>query len=799
MAENGIEIFLEIGAKPTLTKMGKSCLDNNSNSLWLSSLHPETENWSMLLESLKQLYLRGVEIDWSGFDRDYARQRLALPNYPFQGERYWLDRDLPSPQQFDRASSNIQTQSPTEINLNRNVLAELPGTEKQSFLEFYLCQIIAKIIGANDQKIPADRPLNRLGLDSIMAIELKNNLETCLAVEVKMTLLLQGVTIAQLATEILQEVANAEKDLVLPTISPDPQSRYLPFPLNEIQQAYWMGRTNIFELGNVSTHVYLEFASNLAIDRLERAWNRVILQHEMLRCIILPNGEQKILAEVPPFQIEIIDLRGLDSERVDTQLEAIRSRLAYQVRQLDSYPLFDLCAIRLQDQNYRLCFSIENIIADAASLGSLFRDWHRFDRNPHSEIQPLELSFRDYVLSLNSLEKSSRYQRAWTYWQKRLADLPNAPELPLAKSIATVKQPHFVRRTHKLTPDFWQPLKQKFLDTGLTLSGGLLAAFAEIIALWSKNPRFTITLTTFNRFPIHPQVNQLVGDFTSLNLLAIDYSKTDNFNTRAKQVQLQLWEDLNYSEVSGIGLLRELAKQRNIGTGASFPVVFTSLLGNPQIKDSDRDSPLTWLGEIVWGISQTPQVFLDHQVYEEAGSLIFNWDAVEELFPTGLLDDMFAAYCHLLESLATEKIWQLDRSSQLIPKNQLQKFNAVNSTDLPITEELLDSLFLEQVAKQPQQLAIITSDRSLTYQELCDRAYELSKQLQDLGASSDRLIAVMMEKGWEQVVATLAILLTGAAYLPIDPELPRDRQKYLLEKGEVNLILTQSWLKDNLN
>ncbi|NJQ97255.1 MAG: hypothetical protein HC784_05360 [Hydrococcus sp. CSU_1_8] len=76
----------------------------------------------------------------------------------------------------------------------------------------------------------------------------------------------------------------------------------------------------------------------MAIDRLERAWNRVILQHEMLRCIILPNGEQKILAEVPPFQIEIIDLRGLDSERVDTQLEAIRSRLAYQVRQLDSYP-----------------------------------------------------------------------------------------------------------------------------------------------------------------------------------------------------------------------------------------------------------------------------------------------------------------------------------------------------------------------------------------------------------------------------------------------------------------------------
>ncbi|MGF1539546.1 MAG: beta-ketoacyl synthase N-terminal-like domain-containing protein, partial [Pleurocapsa sp.] len=799
MAANGIDIFLEVGAKPTLSKMGRSCLEKDSQSLWLSSLDPKTEDWLVLLASLKQLYLRGVEINWSGFDRDYSRQCLALPNYPFQRERYWIDEELPSPL-ISVQSIDTETSQPTEINLNREILAALPEPEQQSCLESYLCKTIAKVMGANGKTIPVDCPLDRLGLDSIMAIELKNHLETCLAVEVKMTLLLQGISIAQIAREILEQLAIAEEDTALPTLTPNPHTRYLPFPLNEIQQAYWMGRTNMFELGNVSTHIYLEFASDLSIEKLERAWNQVILQHEMLRCVILPSGEQKILAEVPLYQIEIIDLRGLTSAEIEIQIEAIRSRLAHQVRQLDRYPLFDICALHLPDQNYRLCFSIENIIADAASLGLLFRDWHRFYQNPNLAIKPLELSFRDYVLSLNSLEQSSRYQRAWQYWQQRLIDLPNAPELPLAKSLATVKQPHFVRRTHTLAPELWQPLKQKFLDVGLTLSGGLLAAFGEIIALWSTNPRLTITLTTFNRFPFHSQVNELVGDFTSLNLLAIAYSQADSFYNRAKQIQLQLWEDLNYGDVSGIRLLRELAKQKDNNAGAAFPVIFTSLLGNPQIKDRDGDLPLAWLGKIVWGISQTPQVYLDHQVYEEAGALIFNWDAVEELFPAGLLDDMFATYCRWLEKLATEaESWQSHQSSQLIPSSQLQQFKAVNCTDLPLTEDLLHSLFIRQLAQKPQQLAIITDHRTLTYQELGDRAYALSKRLQDLDAAPNQLIAVIMEKGWEQVVATLGILLAGAAYVPIDPELPSDRQKYLLAQGEVKIILIQSWLQDTLN
>ncbi|MCG5057492.1 MAG: SDR family NAD(P)-dependent oxidoreductase [Limnoraphis sp. WC205] len=86
----GIEVFLEIGPKPTLINLGQSCL-GNSDKLWLASLTPKQDNWQTILSSLSQLYVAGVEVNWLGFDKDYSRQRVALPTYPFQRQQYWQD------------------------------------------------------------------------------------------------------------------------------------------------------------------------------------------------------------------------------------------------------------------------------------------------------------------------------------------------------------------------------------------------------------------------------------------------------------------------------------------------------------------------------------------------------------------------------------------------------------------------------------------------------------------------------------------------------------------------------------
>lgn len=90
--QEGYKIFLEIGPKPILLGMGSQCLPKEAG-VWLSSLHPDREDWQQLLDSLGQLYVEGVEIDWSGFDTDYTRRKLVLPTYPFQRERHWTKTD----------------------------------------------------------------------------------------------------------------------------------------------------------------------------------------------------------------------------------------------------------------------------------------------------------------------------------------------------------------------------------------------------------------------------------------------------------------------------------------------------------------------------------------------------------------------------------------------------------------------------------------------------------------------------------------------------------------------------------
>ncbi|MBV8886873.1 MAG: type I polyketide synthase [Chroococcidiopsidaceae cyanobacterium CP_BM_RX_35] len=90
LQQQGYEVFVEIGPKPTLLGMGRHCLPE-SGRLWLPSLRPGQEDWQQLLQSLAQLYVRGVTVDWTGFDRDYQRQRVALPTYPFQRQRYWVE------------------------------------------------------------------------------------------------------------------------------------------------------------------------------------------------------------------------------------------------------------------------------------------------------------------------------------------------------------------------------------------------------------------------------------------------------------------------------------------------------------------------------------------------------------------------------------------------------------------------------------------------------------------------------------------------------------------------------------
>ena len=574
---------------------------------------------------------------------------------------------------------------------------------------------------------------------------------------------------------------------------PQPAARYQPFPLTDMQHAFWVGRSGVLELGKVANHGYYEIESyDLDLERLNWALQRLIDRHDMLRAIVLPDGQQQVLKEVPSYQIEILDLRSLPDSVVESKIDDVRYRMSHQVLPADQYPLFEFRATRLDKGKVRLHISYDLQIFDAWSLFRLFDEWFQLYQTSTAELIPLEISFRDYVLAEQSLQETQLYRQSQDYWLSRLDTLPPAPDLPLAKRPSDLQNHRCKRYEGGLEQSVWRALKQKAAGAGLTPSGVLLAAFSEILADWSKIPRFTINLALFNRLPMHPQVGNILGDFTSVTLLEADHSVPKSFAYQAVQLQQQLWRDLEHRYFSGVRVVRELSRQRGAAPSA-MPVVFTSTLGFCSLGQNTRT--FSHFGELVYGISQASQAWIDVQVWEENDTLTFNWDVVEELFPKGLVDDMFSAYCRFLKMLATSESAWTEIGRQFVLPNQINQRSKVNAKLTPIPEATLHELFIEQVKLREKESAVISSRRNLTYQEV----YELSKQvghrLRALGVRPNQLVAIVMEKGWEQIVAVMGTLLAGAAYVPISPELPKERLYYLLENSEAQIVLTQSWLE----
>src|ERR1700674_4793201 len=596
--------------------------------------------------------------------------------------------------------------------------------------------------------------------------------------------------------------AASKKDAGLPAVQPDERNRFEPFPLTDLQQAYLIGRSEGIELGNISCHGYAEVdMEDWDRERFQSALQKIIDRHEMLRCIVLPEGRQQILPCPQKYEIKVNDLRKQDAAATAARLDSIRARMSHQVHASDQWPLFEFCVSLLDAKISRLHISTDLLIGDGRSFEIMFRELMQLYHHPETTLPAIDLSFRDYLYALTSLEETDVFRESREYWTSRVPPLPPSPELPLEKNPASITRPVFKRHAACVAPEVWRNLKEKAARFHSTPVGTLLAAYAEVLAIWSKNPRFTINLTLFNLLPLHPQSNSILGDFTSVNLLEVDNSIPPTFAARMQQQQEKLWQDLDHRYFSGIQVMRELARFQRVGPTAIMPVVFTSLLNLGEQGDGTTWS--TRLGRCVYSITQTPQVYLDFMVYEEKGSLQINWDAVEELFPAGLLDDMFEAYQRLLQDLAADdSAWQRTLAAnprRLIPVAQMVLRQAANNTEAPLTDDLLHTPFLKQVAERPEQLAVCTPKRRLTYQEVYRHACRIEQELLRRQVKPNERVAVMMEKGWEQIVAVLGIHLAGAAYLPIDPELPAERQRFLLDHAQVKVALTQAAVRNRLS
>ena len=357
--------------------------------------------------------------------------------------------------------------------------------------------------------------------------------------------------------------------------------------------------------------------------------------------------------------------------------------------------------------------------------------------------------------------------------------MPDAPELPTL-SAEDVKK-NFTRKLLCLDSERWNSFKDAAKKLGITPSTAILTAYSDVIAKWSCNKSFCINLTVLNRFPLHDDVTDIVGDFTTLNLLEINANDGNNFAERARKINERLFIDLDHRLFGGVEVIRELSKQRN--KRVFMPIVYTSAIGL-----ADQNRQIT--GKFDGGITQTPQVFIDCQAMDGDFGLQINWDVREGVFPDGMIDDMFDLFQQRIEELAKDETDWNKINGLFLPQWQADERNVANHTETDLPIHLLQSGFMEWAQKAPDRVAVTDGEKKLTYGELHQYALKIRQKIVNVGAKHQDCIAIAMNKSIYQVAAVLGTLYAGCIYVPIVADQEIERAKKILEITNANIVLT---------
>ncbi|MFF0114953.1 non-ribosomal peptide synthetase [Streptomyces prasinus] len=588
--------------------------------------------------------------------------------------------------------------------------------------------------------------------------------------------------------EFVARIKSVKQDLIAHLAE---EERHGPgFPLTPLQRSYVMGRSGVFEIGDVASHVYHEIEGIWDVGRLESSLEAVVDAHSALRSHFALEDRQVTEFRPRRLRIPVLDLRKESAEEQGRVRERLRQERSHRVLPADQAPMISAEVTVLADDRMVLHVSHDGLVMDGISMFLFFRAWWQQYRDGGEDGNaPEELPYEEYVAALEAGRGRAPARRSREYWLGRVDDLAPHPDLPLRTSPSALTSSRFSQRTVRLDKRAWTALKERASFAGLTPSALLLAAYAEALSAWGAGPRFTVTTTVANRPPVHPRVFQAIGNFSDTVLVELEVDRTRRFEERARAVQRQLRRDLDHRHFSGSDVMAELARRRGGVSGARMPFTFNSAIGH--VGDGVDGSALELFGPEVFTVSQTPQIWLNAFAMEQHGGLVVQLDGVDELFPEGLLDALADGYRSLLETLTDEAAWQRT-SFSLLPADQRERRREANDTAVPLPESMLGDAFTDRARSTPDAPAVITSGREIGYGELLHRAASAARWLREGGAGRDELVGLVMSRGPEQIVGILATVLAGAAYLPVDASLPAERQEYMLRDGRVRLVLTDA-------
>lgn len=585
---------------------------------------------------------------------------------------------------------------------------------------------------------------------------------------------------------------NADINVKRKSVPPLETSNNSPkqFPLTDVQYAYWVGRKEGQVLGGNACHAYFEFdPDTVNLERLQEAWEELQARHPMLRAKFNNNGTQEIMEKPYSAKLQIYDFRKSDDFEHD--LLAVREKLSHRKLDIANGQVAELGISLLPEDKLRMHFDIDLLVADMQSLQIIFRDLAAIYNSEYRPAIPENWDFGIYLENEKN-NKINDYRKAEKYWKSEIESLPLGPALTLRTQPETIAAPKFSRRKYLLEHKKWEKLKSLAAQYCTTPAMVLLTLYAAVLDRWSTNQSFLINMPLFDRNTEIENIDNVIADFTNVLLFHADCKENCTFYEQLQKVQNQFRESVDNSEYSGVQVVRELSKLHP-GEKCIAPVVFSCNYGTPFVDDKFEKT----FGSLNYMVSQTPQVWIDFQIFEINNGLNLSWDAVDELFPDGMLDKMFAAFVAMLNELVSVKDW--NKYVELLP-DLAQERGIDNITEYYGNGQLLHSAFFVNAVKKKNQIAIIDENdgRNYTYEEVANKAKRVSSYLKEQGVAPGDLLAVSLSRGINQIISILGILAAGAGYIPINVNQPLSRRERIYSKSDIKFAITDTRLKKEL-
>lgn len=563
-------------------------------------------------------------------------------------------------------------------------------------------------------------------------------------------------------------------------------------PMTSAQQRLWFLQRYTGSGSLYNMPIFLRLQGELNQQAMEKAFASVFQRHELLRASFYQTDEGVFqqFKDTEPFKLNIDDLTGSDLQT--QRLQAVLQDMADYSFDLEQGKLIQLRLIKLAQNDYVLATCAHHIITDGWSINVFMRDFAAFYQaeltNAAPALPDLPIQFGDYAVWQQRVLNSDAGKEDLAFWLEYLKDAPHFLELP-----TDFKRPKTARHQGALyeftiEPDCKQQLLELARQQQVSVFVLLLSAFAVLLSRYSGQSQVLIGSPFAGRN--YKELEDLIGFFVNSLPIKAECSGKQSFIELLQQTQQSFLVVSSHQQMPFEKIVEAIQPERNESYSPLFQVMFT------YINEAANANALADLSVRMIPAARTSAKFdLTLSIEEQGGFLtgLFEYDT--DLFAQASIEKMMAAYLNILRAIVS-KPDALIETIDLLSADDLQRivydWNDCR-TEFP-RQLTVPRHFQMQVETRPEQIALIHGERRLTYKQLNEQANRLAHVLIEHGVGEGDFVALYLERGCDCVIAMLAVLKAGAAYLPLDLAYPLERLAIMHRQTDTAMILTQQSL-----